>query len=99
MLWVERGTAPYELIASRPGVPAEDSQASKPAVTRPVFPYPLVARYTGKGDVNDASNWIAEQPKTPSQDRFNWLGASFYSGHYEKWCTGDGAAMTCRDSK
>jgi feruloyl esterase len=99
MVWVERGTAPYELIASRQGLDSADSRASKPAVTRPVFPYPLVARYTGKGDVNDAANWIAEQPKTPSQDRFNWRGASFYRSHYEKWCTGDGAAMTCRDSR
>jgi hypothetical protein len=27
------------------------------AFTRPIYPYPLVARYQGRGDVNDAQNF------------------------------------------
>jgi feruloyl esterase len=42
--------------------------------TRPVFAYPLVARYTGTGDINDATNFVAATPEHPSQDRFPWLG-------------------------
>ncbi len=45
--WVERGTAPDKIIASR----------ATPAFTRPVCAYPQSAQYNGSGDRNDASNW------------------------------------------
>ncbi|SQC48927.1 hydrolase [Klebsiella pneumoniae] len=34
-----------------------------PAViaTRPVYPFPAIARYNGRGDVNDGENYHAEQ--------------------------------------
>jgi hypothetical protein len=55
--WVEKGQAPEKLV----GAHIEDG---KTKFTRPFFPYPDVARYTGKGDVNDAANWKrqASQP-------------------------------------
>jgi hypothetical protein len=61
--WVETGTAPQRVIASQPG-----------ARTRPVFPYPLVARYDGTGSTDDATNFTAAYPATPVDDRFPWLG-------------------------
>lgn len=61
--WVEQGDAPDQLFASSRGVgntaglntdvPADWS----PTRTRPLCPYPRVARYTGRGDVEDAGSF------------------------------------------
>jgi hypothetical protein len=105
MAWVERGAAPYELLTSRPATPGTAASAGHPpsssklAFTRPVFPYPLVARYSGKESVDDAANWVAKQPTRSEPDMFDWLGASFYSPHYEKSCKGEGTTMVCKDSQ
>lgn len=50
--WVERGTAPERII----GTGRAASDASIP-LTRPLCPFPQVARYSGAGDLNDASNF------------------------------------------
>ena len=50
--WVEAGKAPDRIIASRS---AREGQA---AMTRPLFPYPDRAQYSGSGDVNDAASFI-----------------------------------------
>jgi hypothetical protein len=48
--WVEKGTAPAEIIASK--------YAGNRAVrTRPLCPYPQVARYSGTGSTDDAANF------------------------------------------
>jgi hypothetical protein len=54
--WVEKGEAPKVLV----GKHIEDGQTK---FTRPIFEYPNVARYSGKGDVNDAANWVEVKPK------------------------------------
>ncbi len=54
--WVENGVAPNELIASRF---AADGTVDR---TRPVYPYPLVARYDGSGSIDDDANF---SPVTP----------------------------------
>jgi len=41
--WVEKGEVPEKLIASR-------SANGVPARSRPVYPYPILAHYFGKGD-------------------------------------------------
>ncbi|HEY2601283.1 MAG TPA: tannase/feruloyl esterase family alpha/beta hydrolase [Thermoleophilaceae bacterium] len=65
--WVEQGTAPSQVIASA----SANGQVTR---TRPVYPYPLVARYNGTGDTNDAANFHpVAGPK--SGDRFQWLGS------------------------
>ena len=53
--WVEHGTAPAQLIATR----FTDEQAATRTVkyTRPLCLYPTVARYKGTGDPNDAANF------------------------------------------
>jgi feruloyl esterase len=33
------------------------------AFSRPVYPYPVQARYSGRGNVNDAANWRPVTPK------------------------------------
>jgi len=50
--WVEQGTAPARVIGTGRAV----DDPSKP-LTRPLCPYPQVARYRGMGDVNDAANF------------------------------------------
>jgi hypothetical protein len=53
--WVEGGVAPNEIIASK-----RQSNDPKSAVTRtrPLCPYPLVARYKGSGNTDDAANFV-----------------------------------------
>jgi feruloyl esterase len=51
--WVEQGIAPDKVIATR-----RQGSDSKPEVrTRPLCPYPQVARYKGTGSTDDAANF------------------------------------------
>ena len=67
MNWVEAGDAPTRVVAS---------QVVGGAVvrTRPVYPYPMVARYDGSGSTDDAANFVPAQPDRPTDDHFPWLG-------------------------
>lgn len=49
--WVEHGTAPAEIVASHRVAGIVDR-------TRPLCPYPEVARYKGAGSINDANNFL-----------------------------------------
>jgi hypothetical protein len=53
--WVEGGVAPDGLIARQ----EQDGQVVR---TRPIFPYPAVARYVDSGSVDDAASFIAVPP-------------------------------------
>jgi hypothetical protein len=66
--WVEQGQAPDRVVATQSG-------PNGVVRTRPLFPYPSFARYTGKGDVNDAANWVSASPKKAVDDRLNWIRA------------------------
>jgi feruloyl esterase len=48
--WVEHGTAPDKLIASH-------VTAGKTDRTRPLCPYPQVAKWNGTGSTDDAANF------------------------------------------
>ena len=48
--WVEQGKAPESILASH-------SSAGKVDRTRPLCPYPLIARYKGKGSIDEAANF------------------------------------------
>ena len=52
--WVERGRPPARLIATKRGSDEES------VLTRPVCPYPQVARYDGTGPTEDASSFRCE---------------------------------------
>ncbi len=67
MNWVENKAAPTKVVASQ-------SNSGTVVRTRPVFPYPLVARYTGSGSTDDAANFTAAKPAHPTDDHFPWLG-------------------------
>ena len=58
--WVEKGTAPSSVIASKlDGSDADD----KVKLSRPLCPYPQHAQYKGAGDPNDDSSFTCETPK------------------------------------
>ena len=65
--WVEHGVAPGALIATARGpgnaggVNAEVPPTWSADRTRPLCPYPLVARYDGHGNVESASNWVCRK--------------------------------------
>ena len=54
--WVENGIVPEKIIASR----VIDDKVVR---TRPLYPYPNVARYKGSGDINDAVNFVCVEPE------------------------------------
>jgi feruloyl esterase len=53
--WVEQGKAPDVFIASH-------STNGKVDRTRPLCPYPQVARYKGTGSIDDAANFVCAAP-------------------------------------
>jgi feruloyl esterase len=55
MQWVEQGIAPERLTASR-------IINGKTDRTRPLCPYPQVARYKGSGSIDDAANFSCQIP-------------------------------------
>jgi tannase/feruloyl esterase len=61
--WVEQGVAPDQIIASkRQGIDPK----SPPIRTRPLCPYPQVARYKGSGSMDDAANFVCTTEKPDS---------------------------------
>ena len=54
--WVEEGRAPEKLMAER-----RDS-SGKVNRTRPLFPYPQIAKYKGTGSTDDAASFAAGTP-------------------------------------
>ena len=53
--WVDKGKTPEKIIASH-------STAGKVDRTRPLCPYPQVAKYTGNGSTDDAKNFVCAMP-------------------------------------
>jgi feruloyl esterase len=49
--WVERGQKPAQIVASH-------MSNGQPDKTRPLCPYPQVAKYQGSGSTNDAANFV-----------------------------------------
>ncbi|WYW16325.1 tannase/feruloyl esterase family alpha/beta hydrolase [Amycolatopsis coloradensis] len=70
--WVERGASPDRTIAT-----GRDADG-KVFRTRPVFPYPLRAKYTGTGSIDDAANFVPAPPSKPVRDIVNWAGNDLY---------------------
>jgi Tannase and feruloyl esterase len=64
--WVERGTAPDRVIATVRGVGnagganAEVPPSWSAGRTRPLCPYPKVARYSGSGSIEDAASFSCQ---------------------------------------
>lgn len=80
MQWVERGDAPDAIVAQT--ADAEDSAASRQHAVvqrgRPVYPYPYVARYLGRGDPQKVSSYRRGTPLYTAPAPA-WRGSDFYS--------------------
>lgn len=66
--WVEAGEAPERMVAA----------AAKPGGgvrVRPVYAYPVRARYTGRGSVDAPESFRGEWPRKDPDDRVEWIGA------------------------
>jgi len=57
------------------GPPPSRSVAKLPPRSRPVFPYPAVARYSGKGSIDEAASFIRNMPE-PHTDVASWIGSA-----------------------
>ena len=55
--WVENGVAPEKLLAEKRGANGKVTQ------TRPLFPFPNVAKYKGEGSTDDAANFVSRGPE------------------------------------
>ena len=58
--WVENGVAPDPIIATKYVDDLDPSRGVK--MTRPLCPYPQIAKYKGSGDTNDAANFVCSRP-------------------------------------
>jgi len=66
--WVETGVAPDRIIARQ----SIDGAVTR---TRPLVPYPIMAAYSGQGDVNAADNWAGVRPEALADERVDWIWA------------------------
>ena len=57
--WVEKGTAPGTIIASK----LEKQDRQHATMTRPLCPYPQAAKYKGSGDTVDAGSFVCAAGK------------------------------------
>jgi len=60
--WVEQGVAPEKLIATKYKEGAPAASAGSVSRTRPLCPYPQIARWTGSGSTDDAANFACAAP-------------------------------------
>lgn len=86
MSWVETGTAPFALVANNAGT----------GVSRPVYPYPIVARYIGSGSTSEAANFRPFRPRTASDVSTSHAGDYLYKpGFPQVHCTALGTEIAC----
>jgi Tannase and feruloyl esterase len=57
--WREQGIAPDKIIATKY---QNDDPTKGIAMTRPLCPYPQIAKWTSKGTNSDAQNWVCQAP-------------------------------------
>jgi hypothetical protein len=85
--WVENGQAPTHVVASAL------NNSGQTVRTRPVYAYPLVARYNGNGSTDDAANFHPAQPDQQFVDRYRWLG--HFEAHSDFACVPRGIGLRC----
>ena len=70
--WVEKGQPPDVMIASRKANGVTER-------TRPIYPYPVLARYSGQGDPKQASSFVPSP--TEALNLKQWLSRLRAGGH------------------
>jgi feruloyl esterase len=59
--WVEKGVAPEQIIATKYKI--DGNLASGAVLTRPLCPYPQVAKYRGAGSTDEAANFVCVESR------------------------------------
>lgn len=81
--WVENGQAPDRLVATQyKSHNPWTGQHNGVLRTRPLYPYPLVARYSGIGDIDDAANWKSAPPQVVHNDDIKWIWDPDSGAHF-----------------
>ena len=62
--WTEQGVAPDRIVAKKY---QGDDPTKGVEMTRPLCPYPQVAKWSGKGATSEAQNWSCQAPSGKSQ--------------------------------
>jgi|HubBroStandDraft_6_1064221.scaffolds.fasta_scaffold05509_6 hypothetical protein len=65
--WVEKHDAPDKIIATKYKNDRDPTQGVK--MTRPLCAYPLVSKYKGAGDTNDAANFVCASTEQGSPNK------------------------------
>lgn len=92
MAWVERGITPNKIVASK----VSDGVTTR---TRPVFPYPMVAHYTGSGSIDDATNFVAKRSTYDDSGDDQWTGQALYTPGYQATCSVNGTDLNCTPAR
>ncbi|BCQ29779.1 tannase/feruloyl esterase family alpha/beta hydrolase (plasmid) [Caballeronia sp. NK8] len=76
--WVEQSAAPNAVMTYQ-----TDATTTKVTASRPVYPYPAVAKFSGNGDWHDGANWSQGAPlyNDPAPA---WAGSAFYTTYSPK---------------
>lgn len=73
--WVERNQPPDSMVGANVDGKAESVQfpldPAQVNFTRPVYPYPLYAKYRGAGNPNDAASFVPVDPRSEAQSLSN----------------------------
>lgn len=75
--WAEQGVAPSAVMTY------QTDSSSNVTASRPVYPYPAVAKYSGSGDWHDGANYT-QGPQLYSAKTPAWAGSSFYTPYAAK---------------
>jgi hypothetical protein len=81
MQWTETGQHPDRIVVNYLKSPTDPTIEK----TRPVFPYPFIAKYDGTGDRNKAENYVKAPPVQRFDDHTPWLGLSHYTPSHTRW--------------
>ena len=63
--------------------------------TRPVFAYPTLAKWDGKGSPDQASSFGPAVPITPDPDSYDWDGGRFMAPGFHKLCEAVDGKLVC----
>ena len=85
-------------MAAGPPPDTERSESGIADRTRPVYPYSFTASYIGSGSIDEAKNFKEGKLDPVPAAKLVWLGSSFYTRHYEEWCSANGTTMKDRKS-
>ncbi|MBN3802752.1 tannase/feruloyl esterase family alpha/beta hydrolase [Paraburkholderia sp. Ac-20336] len=75
--WAEQAKAPDAVMTY------QTDASNNVTASRPVYPYPAVAKYTGSGDWHDGANYAQGAPLYTAASRA-WAGSSFYTPYTAK---------------